>query len=203
MPSLSRRTLLLTAAALPLARPVRADARLGEVIDVTGSGTLVRAGATLPLAPGLALMEGDMASTGEDGLALLFLNEETRINLGLSSSIELASYLSEVGGTINVGGALVFERPGTRPPVDLRFVTAFGEIGVRGTRFFVGPSRGDYAVFVDRGRVEVSNAGETRVLAAGEGCSLYEGAAPGPVSAWGEARIAEAFAGLGLSREEN
>jgi Uncharacterized protein conserved in bacteria len=202
MPVLSRRSLLLSAAALPLAtRTARADARLGEVLDVTGAGTVTRGATILPLEPGLPLMEGDRATTGEDGLALLFLNEETRINLGLSSSIELASFLAEVGGTINVGGAMVFDRPETRPPLDLRFVTAFGEIGVRGTRFFVGPSRGDYAVFVERGEVAVSNAGETRVLSAGDGCALYAEAAPGEVTPWGEARIVEAFASLGLTRD--
>lgn len=203
MPQLSRRHLLLTAAALPFAGPARADARvpLGEVLTVAGTGTLIHDGAAIPLAPGLALHEGDTAATGEDGLALLFLNEETRINLGLSSSIELATFLAEVGGAINVGGAMVFDRPEDRPPVDIRFATAFGEIGVRGTRFFAGPSRGDFAVFVQRGSVAVSNAGETRILAAGEGCAMIEGAAPGPVSQWGAARIAEAFASLGLTSD--
>ena len=201
MTQLSRRHLLIIAAALPLAaRSARADARLGEVLEASGAGSVTRGGTLLPLEPGLALMEGDQAATGEDGLALLLLDRETRINLGLGSSIELASYLGEIGGTINVGGAMVFDRPETLPPLDLRFVTAFGEIGVRGTRFFVGPSRGEYAVFVDRGEVSVSNAGETRVLIAGDGCTLHEGAAPGEPTPWGAARIDEAFASLGLTR---
>lgn len=203
MPQISRRTLLLSAAALPLARPARADARdpLGAVLTATGSGTLTHLGQSQPLVAGLALGDGDTVATGLDGLALLFLNEETRINLGLSSSIELAGFLAEIGGTINLGGAMVFDRPEGRPPVDIRFVTAFGEIGVRGTRFFAGPSRGDFAVFVQRGQVSVSNAGESRVLNPGEGCSMHAGAAPGAVTPWGEARIAEAFASLGLSRD--
>lgn len=203
MPQMSRRHLVLTAAALPFARPAFGDARdpLGQVLALTGTGTLTRDSVPVPLTPGLALHEGDIAATGEDGLALLLLDEDMRINLGLSSSIELASFVSEVGGAINLGGALVFDRPEDRPPVDIRFVTAFGEIGVRGTRFFAGPSRGEFAVFVQRGSVAVSNAGETRLLAAGEGCAMIEGAAPGPVSPWGEARIVEAFASLGLTRD--
>ena len=197
----SRRTLLFSAAALPLARETLASTpRLGEVLETTGPGTLIRDGQSLALEPGLALHEGDTAATSETGLALLLLDERTRITLGVNSRIELAAFLSEIGGTIRVGGAMVFDRPDDLPPLDARFVTAFGEIGVRGTRFFVGPSRGDYAVFVQRGQVSVSNAGVTRLLAAGEGCALRAGP-PSEVTHWGEARIIEAFASLGLPRD--
>ncbi len=118
MPQMSRRHLVLTAAALPFARPAFSDARdpLGQVLALTGTGTLSRDGVPVPLAPGLALHEGDIAATGEDGLALLLLDEDMRINLGLSSSIDLVSFVSEVGGAINLGGALVFDRPEDRPP---------------------------------------------------------------------------------------
>ncbi|MCW1933031.1 FecR domain-containing protein [Pararhodobacter zhoushanensis] len=198
----SRRTLLMTAAGLPLSLPAFAStpSRLGEVLETTGPGDLIRDGQRLPLAPGLALQDGDTAETGDSGLALLLLDERTRIALGTNSHIELATFLSEIGGTIRVGGAMVFDRPDDLPALDARFVTAFGEIGVRGTRFFVGWSRGDYAVFVQRGQVSVSNAGVTRLLNAGEGCTLSDGA-PSEVTLWGEARIDEAFASLGLSRD--
>ncbi len=203
--NLTRRLLLASAASLPLLRAAAASAdeapRVGEVLEATGHGQLLRGEALLSLSPGTDLRVGDTATTGEDGLALLFLDQRTRINLGASSTLELAAFLTEIGGTINVGGAMVFDRPEDLPPLDLNFVTAFGEIGVRGTRFFVGPSRGDYAVFVQRGQVAVTGAGETRLLNAGDGCSLHAGAAPGDVTAWGEPRIVEAFASLGIARE--
>ncbi len=199
-----RRTLILSAAALPLATRLVASTggdTLGEVRETSGQGALRRGDAVLDLTPGLPLIEGDLAETGENGLALLWLNERTQIQMGPASSIELASFLGEVGGTITLGGAMVFDRPEDLPPLNLTFVTAFGEIGVRGTRFFAGPSRGDFAVFVERGSVEVRGAGEVRVLSPGEGCTMHEGAAPGEVVAWGEGRIVEAFASVGLSRE--
>lgn len=204
MPALlTRRLLMITAAGLPLAALAATDdaEALGEVREATGEGRLRRADTVLPLTPGTALAEGDTAETGENGLALLWLNERTGIHMGPGSSIELASFLAEVGGVLHVGGAMVFDRPEDLDPINVTFVTAFGEIGVRGTRFFAGPSRGDFAVFVQRGSVEVRGAGVTRVLTAGEGCTMHEGAAPGEVVAWGEARIVEAFAGLGLTRE--
>ena len=195
-----RRTLMLMAATFPLASPLGASTRLGEVRDVTGPGRLVRDGAEEPLVPGLPLLQGDRAETGETGLALLWLDERTRIHLGHSSTVELAAFLTEVGGTLSMGGAIVFDRPDDLPPLDLTIATAFGEIGVRGTRFFAGPSRGEFAVFVERGAVEVRGAGVSRRLGPGEGCGMVEGAAPGEVVAWGAARIDEAFASVGLTR---
>ncbi len=198
---LFRRSLLLSAAALPFAGLARADARIGEVRTVEGEGELRRGAERMPLIPGIPLNEGDVAQTGESGLALLWLDERTQIQMGPASSIELASFLSEIGGTITLGGAMVFDRPEDLPPLTLTFVTEFGEIGVRGTRFFAGPSRGDFAVFVQRGEVEVRGVGVARRLLAGEGCTMHAEAAPGEVVVWGEGRIVEAFASLGLTRD--
>lgn len=202
MSLISRRALLLTVAALPCGAfaDSRAPGDLGEVREAAGEGALRRGAERMPLIPGAPLREGDIAETGLNGLALLWLDQDTRLYMGPDSTIELASFLAEVGGTLHIGGAMVFDRPDTLAPVDITFVTAFGEIGVRGTRFFAGPSDGNFAVFVERGSVEVRGAGVTRRLTSGEGCTLHEGAAPGAVVAWGEARIVAAFESLGLTR---
>jgi hypothetical protein len=201
---LTRRTALLSAGlvatGLVSLRPraaLAADA-IGTVAEVTGEGFLIREGTEGALAPGLPVMEGDTAVTGETALALLILEEDTRISMGPAATVVLQKFLAEVGGTIEIGGAIVFDRAEDRPPVDLTFATAYGEIGVRGTRFFVGPSRGEYAVFCQRGRVSVTNAGVTRDLGPGDGVNMSEGA-PSEVAQWGDARIAEAFASVGLS----
>lgn len=200
---LSRRALLALSACLPalpfLARPAIAFTGLGEAVEVTGDGTLIRNGAETRLTPGTDLQEGDDVLTGENALALLVLERDTKINMGPVSRIMLASYLADAGGTITVGGAIVFDRPEDMPPINLTFVTAFGEIGVRGTRFFFGPSRGGPAVFVQRGRVTVTNAGVTRELGAGDGVDMADGAAPSEVVQWKEPRIVEAFALVGLT----
>jgi hypothetical protein len=198
-----RRTLILSAASLPLAASALADARpgaeLGEVRESQGEGTLLRGAERLDLVPGLPLIEGDVAETSENGLALLWLNERTQIQMGPASSIELASFLGEVGGTITLGGAMVFDRPEDLPPLALTFVTAFGEIGVRGTRFVAGPSKGVFAVFVQRGAVEVRAGDITRRLGPGDGVDLPQDAPPGEVVQWGVPRILDAFASVGLT----
>jgi hypothetical protein len=201
MTCLTRRQTVLAAGLLPLCPwPLRAGTEaIGETIAVTGSATLHHAGQVAALAPGMALAEGDRAATGAEGLAELMLYTQTRLNLGPGSDLVLEKYLADVGGTIQLGGALVFDRDAAAAKVDLTVQTAFGAIGVRGTRFFVGPSKGEYAVFCQRGAVEVTNAGVTRRLGPGDGVNLRAEAAPDEVAQWGEARIAAAFASVGLT----
>ena len=94
---------------------------------------------------------------------------------------------------------MVFDRPEGLAKIDLTVRTAFGMIGVRGTKFFAGPSRGVFAVFVEHGLVEVSGAGVTRQVAPGQGVEIATpGAAPGEITQWGAARIREAYASVGI-----
>ena len=62
-----------------------------------------------------------------------------------------------------VSGDMVFDRPEGTPKIDLTIRTTFGQIGVRGTKFFTGKSRGNFAVFVEHGLVEVKMGGEALV----------------------------------------
>ncbi len=200
---LTRRDAVLAAGLLPLLpRPARAAPGIGTAAEVAGTAVLTHQGTAAPMLAGAMLAEGDTAETGDDGLALLILEADTRLNMGPATSVVLARYLAEVGGTITLGGAaggtLVFDRPDDRPPIDLKIDTAFGTLGVRGTRFFAGPSRGSFAVFCQRGRVSVTQGGSALTLNPGEGVNL---AASGlsPVTAWAAPRIAEAFALAGVA----
>lgn len=192
------RRILAFALAVLLAPPAVAETRMGEVVEVRGPSRLVSGAGAQDLTVGAALNEGDQVLTGPNALALLLLTPETRLHLGPDSALTLTQDLAAAGGRLMLGGALVFDRPPGGP--ELTLVTAFGEIGVRGTRFFVGPSRYVFAVFVERGRVEVTAEGATVILTDGQGTELLEGRPPAPASAWGAARIAEAFASVGLSR---
>ena len=200
---LTRREVVLAAGLLPLLpSAARAADGIGTAAEVAGTARLTHQGTAVPMVAGAALAEGDMAETGEDGLALLILESDTRLNMGPATSVVLARYLAEVGGTITLGGAaggaLVFDRPDDRPPIDLAIDTAFGTIGVRGTRLFAGPSGGSFAVFCQRGRVSVTQGETQRILEPGDGVDL--GAATvSPVAQWGAPRIAAAFALVGLT----
>jgi hypothetical protein len=164
-----------------------------------GHGTLERAGAVNPLEADLALFEGDLVRTGPEAFAELLLTTATRINLGPQSEIGIDRFVADLGGDISIGGAMVFDRPDDLVPIDLTVRTAFAQIGVRGTRFFVGPSNGAYAVFTERGQVTVTVGDTTRTLGPGDGVNISpEGRPPGEVVKWGAARIVAAFASVGL-----
>lgn len=177
--------------------PLKAQASIGQTTAVTGAGTLQRAGAVETLVVGAALQEGDRVTTGAAALASLLLNSETRIHLGQNSDLTLDQFLADMGGVITLGGAMVFDRPDDLAPIDLTFRTEFGEIGVRGTRFFAGPSKAAFAVFVQRGAVEVKGGGTTRLLGPGDGVDMAAGAAPSEVAKWKAPRIEAAFASVG------
>ena len=90
-------------------------------------------------------------------------------------------------------------RPEGLAKIDLTMRTAFGMIGVRGTKFFAGPSRGVFGVFVEHGLVEVTGGGVTRQVGRGQGVDIATpGAAPSEVAQWGDARIREAYASVGV-----
>ncbi len=186
----------LAAALLPL--PARAAAAVGTATAVAGSATLDRGRGDLALLVGDALHEGDLIRTGPASRAELLLATETQVNLGPQAELLLDRYLADSGGRLAVGGPVVFDRPDSLPKLDLTVATAFGEIGLRGTRFFAGPSNGVFAVFVQRGSVEVRAAGGTWQLGPGEGLDLPDGAPPAAAAPWEVPRILAAFASVGL-----
>lgn len=195
------RRLFLAAPALLLAGRSLAASPVGVTLALTGQATLARDKAENTLRPDDPLNEGDTVTTAAASMAVLELFTETRINLGPETRFTVDRFIADLGGTITVGGAMVFDRPETLPPLDLEVQTSFARIGVRGTRFFAGPSNGVFGVFVQRGRVEVTAAGQTRQIGAGEGVNIVAPeAAPSAVAHWGEARVAEAFASVGLTR---
>lgn len=196
----TRRTVIATLAASALL-PGRALAAvaIGAATGVAGPATLRHAGAEDALAVGSPLHDGDAVRTGDGGRADLLLNTATHLTLGPGAEVVLERWLAEVGGEIRLGGPLVFDRPDDLGKIDLTVRTAFGSIGVRGTRFFAGPSNGVFAVFVSRGAVAVSAGGVTRALGPGDGVNLPgDGAPPTEVARWGAPRIAAAFALVGL-----
>ena len=184
-----------------LVRPVLANVPVGKVVSLEGTVALKRARETLGIAAEDPLMIDDRVMTREDGFALLLLDDRTRINLGASSDLTIDQFIVDQGGVISVGGAMLFDRPAELPPTNISILTAFGRIGVRGTRFFAGPTKGKFSVFVDHGSVSVTGAGVQRILNAGEGVEFAAaGEPPGRVVTWGEARIAAAFASVKVRR---
>lgn len=198
--TISRR-LLLSFAALALApHGALAQAAIGTTRALTGRASLTRAGLRTDLYARDPLMEGDEIATMAASTAALELFSATRIALGPETRFTLDRFTADLGGVVSIGGALVFDRPEDLPKLDLTVQGAFARIGVRGTRFFCGPSKGVYGIFVARGGIEVVAGGETRRLGPGDGIDIARpGAAPGAVAQWKAPRIAAAFALVGLT----
>jgi hypothetical protein len=184
------------------AAPAWAGSALGEATEVRGDVRLRQAKKDKPLAVGGQLFENDRVRTNAESFATLNLGTDTRVLLGAETELLVDSFIAGQGGTLELGtGRMVFDRPEGLPKVDVAVRTAFGMIGVRGTKFFCGPSRAAFAVFVEHGSVSVARGGVTKIVAAGQGVEFHHrGDAPSEPANWGEARIKEAYASVGLTR---
>ncbi|AUX75062.1 MULTISPECIES: FecR domain-containing protein [Sinorhizobium] len=202
-PRIRRRAVLggLLAAVIGGRRAAAANgAVVGKAQKIRGNVRRRQGEADERLAAGGAVLDRDYVTTSTNSFADLALSE-TRILLGPQTELLIDSFIAGEGGTLELGvGRMVFDRPQGLPKADVAVRTAFGMIGVRGTKFFCGPSRAAaFAVFVEHGAVSVEGAGVARTLTAGEGVDFDRpGAAPGAVTRWGQARIREAYASVGL-----
>ena len=205
----TRREALGLAGALVLspALPAWASDEIGEVIDVKGVVMKTQNDIETAIKTGAPLVNNDLVATGKKSFASMLLGSETKIIMGENTEVLLDSFLAEQGGTIElVSGDMVFDRPEGTPKIDLTIRTTFGQIGVRGTKFFTGQSRGNFAVFVEHGLVEVKSGKTTRKVAAGEGVDIATDAKTrslfgGDMSQskkWGKGRIEEAYKSVGL-----
>ena len=198
----TRRALIAAIPAALLARSPAAAAPepIGQALDVRGKVVARRTEAVRNLKAGAALMLKDSVETQAKSFAKLELAGRTTVHLGSRARLLISRYLAETGGVLELGeGAMLLDRADSLPKIDLTIRSQFGLIAVRGTRFFAGPSRGVFGVFVARGAVEVRAAGQRRRLAAGEGLDIKSpGQPPGKVAKWKQARIDEALASVGL-----
>lgn len=178
----------------------RASTVIGKANGVSGTVTRRQRDTEEVLGAGGSILDKDYVITGTESFADLQLGEDTRILLGGDTELLVDSFIAGQGGTLELGmGQMVFDRPEGLPKVDVAVRTAFGMIGVRGTKFFAGPSRGAFGVFVEHGQVSVDAGGVTRLVSGGEGVQMANpGDAPGEPVKWAQARIDEAYASVGL-----
>lgn len=206
---LTRREALGIAGALALspAIPAFADEEIGLVLDAKGEVLKTQNDVATKIKVGSTLSNNDLVSTGMRSFASMSLGADTKIVMGEQTEVLLDSFLAEQGGTLElVSGDMVFDRPEGKPKIDLTIRTTFGQIGVRGTKFFTGRSRGNFAVFVEHGLVEVTSGETIRRVAAGEGVDIASdaktrsmfGSDISETKKWGRGRIEEAYKSVGL-----
>lgn len=186
---------------------VQASEAIGSVLDSRGNVIRRQKDIDGILAKGESLQNNDLIRTGQDGFAELALGSDTRVLMGAETEVLIDTFLADQGGTLElISGQMVFDRPEGLPKIDLTLRTTFGQIGVRGTKFFVGKNRGNDAVFVEHGLVEVFAGGSVRKVGAGEGVDIAHdktsrsafGGDISPIKKWGKGRIEEAYASVGI-----
>ena len=196
--NLSRRQLMLTASAVVLPLPTLAASGVGVVETTEGKAWAVGAPARALVAEA-AVFLGDEIGTGADSRLAMLLAGTTRILMGPQTKLTIDQFTAEAGGELVLGdGAMLFDRDEAAPKAPLQLSTAFGLIAVRGTRFFAGPSKGKFGVFVERGEVRLSGGGTEVAILPGFGSDIATpGAAPSPPAKWKQARIDAAMALVG------
>ncbi|MCB1907727.1 MAG: FecR domain-containing protein [Rhodocyclaceae bacterium] len=140
------RCLLLACAIALLAGAASADdGPIGYIKTHAGAAFVVSGGKALEAVPGLALRQGDVLRTGDDGRLGLTLLDNTVMSVGPNAELVIDEYLFEPGndklglgvrllrGTMQfISGVIAKLRPDA-----VKVRTASGTIGVRGTRFLV------------------------------------------------------------------
>ncbi|WP_082351785.1 FecR family protein [Cypionkella psychrotolerans] len=195
---LSRRQVMLTTSAVMLPLPIWAASDVG-VVETTEGKAWAAGSPARDLVAQAAVFLGDEIGTGAESRLTMLLAGTTRILMGPQTTLTIDQFTAEAGGELVLGtGAMLFDRAegALKTPVQLN--TAFGLIAVRGTRFFAGPSKDRFGVFVERGEVRLSSGGVEVAILPGFGSDIAApGEAPSQPAAWKQARIAAAMALVG------
>jgi len=179
----------------PFASRAANEDKAGKVEEIQGEAFAQKDSVRRNLDREAPLFIRDQVETAAASRLCMRLGRDTTLRLGERAQLVLDRYLIDAGGEINlVSGAMLFDREKGSSPSPLQIRSPFALIAVRGTRFFSGPSNGWFGVFVERGSVSVSAAGQQVILQAGEGTNIrWLGAAPTRPARWREPRIRAAL----------
>ena len=177
-------------------RPARAVERVGLVEDITGEAFAELELVRRTLDRQAPVFLGEEVVTGVASRLKMRLGRDTRVRLGEQARLKIDRFLVEAGGEMTLySGPLLFDGRPRRAGVQIR--SPFALIAVRGTRFFAGPSNDRFGVFVVRGSVAVTSAGQQVILRQGEGTDIFSpGAPPTPVKRWAPERVRAALASV-------
>jgi hypothetical protein len=118
---------------------------IGVVRSASGDADVTRGEKSIPAAPGLKLMVGDILGTGRDGSLGVILRDDSSLSIGPGSRLVLRSFrFSTSEGTFDLVAritrgtmAYISGQIGKLAPEKARFETPTATIGIRGTRFAV------------------------------------------------------------------
>src|SRR5712675_1674707 len=151
--------------------PARAVERVGSVEDVKGEAFAELEAVRRTLDRAAPIFLADQVVTGVASRLGMRLGRDTTIRLGEQARLK-------------------FDRPPRNARAGVQIRSPFALIAVRGTQFFAGPSNERFGVFVARGSVAVTSAGQQVILREGEGTDFVSpGTPPTPVKRWAPQRI--------------
>lgn len=178
-------------------RPARAAEQVGSVEDVKGEAFAELESVRRTLDRAAPIFLNEEVLTGAAARMAMRLGRNTTVRLGEQARLKIDRFLVDAGGEMTLrSGPMLFDGQPRRAGVQVR--SPFALIAVRGTRFFAGPSNDRFGVFVARGSVTVSAAGQQVTLREGEGTDIVSpGAPPTPVKRWAPERVRAALASVG------
>jgi hypothetical protein len=177
-------------------RPAHAVERVGSVEEVTGEAFAELESVRRSLDRAAPVFLTEEVVTGVASRLGMRLGRDTTVRLGEQARLKIDRFLVNAGGEMTLrSGPLLFDGLPRRAGVQIR--SPFALIAVRGTRFFAGPSNDRFGVFVVRGSVAVTSAGQQVILRQGEGTDIASpGTPPTPVKRWAPERIRAALASV-------
>jgi hypothetical protein len=175
----------------------RAAEPVGKVESLRGECYAQHAAERRVLGPAAAVFVGDAVGTGVQSALAMRLGVTTEVKLGAETRLLIDRFLINAGGVLVLErGAMLHDHDGNGSD-DITVRSPFGLIAVRGTRFFAGPSNGEFGVFVERGAVTVVGVRTAVTLISGLGTTIARpGAEPSLPIVWSAARIASAMASV-------
>lgn len=195
---------LVACAAFTLSPALAEDDDVATVSRLRNAAAVIRQGQQINIQVGHKLRKFDEIKSGENARVEIIFNDGTKLNIGADCHIIIDEFLFDPDENIGIAILRALQGP-------FRFITGrigkvlqpqvvvqspFGIVGVRGTDFWAGPSRGVYGVLLLDGSISVTNPLGQRILTTpGTGVNLTgNNAPPGEVTIWGAGRAQEALA---------
>jgi hypothetical protein len=182
--------------------------RVGSVDKVENQAEIVSAGVKTSAARGAPVHLNDELRTGPEGRLQVVFADDSILTLGEKASVRIDRYVydpgANAGETVLTAARGAFRFASGRikqlKQSSISVATPVAVIGVRGTEFWGGPIDAAYGVLLLEGEIVVTNrAGSVTLASRGEGTDIASAdEAPGPVKAWGDAKIARAVASVAL-----
>lgn len=179
-----------------LCRPAQAAAVVGNVEEIAGGATVTHAGekTALPLKQGDSILENDAILTSEISRLKILFRDKTELVIAHKGSLVIDKYIFDENNPAaskaeySVLGLAFYYVGGLIDKVaspDVKINLDLGSIGIRGTKIMRAMKNGQCWIYLEDGKITVSNKGGETTLNPGEGTIMTaKTEAPGKAAPW-------------------